>query len=160
MSLFNVNIRDWIIQQLNPLQRDKKPLIDLLESYLVAVQEKYNELDAVTDQNIIRAKASGQPIKMRKALEDLTGITGITVTINRNIIINELFLPSESLRFIGLPSEDTLAFRLFLPLETDSGFPFTIGIPAASYNTDVAERVKKEIQFFGTATQDFNVTSI
>lgn len=161
MSLFKVTIRQWITQQLNPEQRTNGPMIDQLEAWLKPVQDLFDEFDAETDLNLIRAKASGQPIKMRKALSLLTGISGITVVVNTDLIDNFVFLPSEQSRFIGLPSESPgLDFFLYTQGETVDDFRFTVGVPAADLTTEVSERIKAELIFFGTATQNFNIIAI
>ena len=161
MSLFNVTIREWIIQQLNPEQRTNEPLINQIEAWLEPVQNLFDDFDYETTLNLIRAKASGQPIKMRLALSLLTGIEGITVVINTNIIQNFLFLPSEQLVFIGLPSESPgKDFVLFLPTETADDFAFTVGVPAAELTPEVEALIRAELLFFGTATQNFNIVPI
>lgn len=160
MSLFNVTMRDWIIQQLNPEQRQNEPLINLIESWLEPVADLFSDFDLETNQNLIRAKASGQPIKMRQALSLLTGIRGITVTVNTEAILdNFLFLPTEQLVYIGLPTEDK-DFVLYLPTETSDDFSFTVGVPAGDLTTEVEAQIRAELLFFGTATQNFNIVAI
>jgi len=133
MSLFKFTSREWILKYLPPVQRKRVPLVDLIEAYIEPMKNLFDEFDLETDLNLIRAKASGQPIKMRKALELLTGINGITVTVNRSVDQSFLFLESESEpAFIFLESESD-PFYLRLEGEGATDFSFEIGVPAASF---------------------------
>ena len=160
MSLFKINIRTWILKYLPPEQRDDLPLVDLVDAWLAPLQDVFDEVDLETDKNIIRSKASGQPIKMRKALSLLTGINGITVTINRAIGDSFVYLESETTpQDLYLESE---ALPAYFNLETEGSedFSFTVGVPAASFNPDVVAQIEAEILIFGLATSNFNIVAI
>ncbi len=162
MSLFDVRVRFLAIENLNPEERSNDSLVDHIDAYLAPLQNILDQLDVETDANLIRAKASGQPIKMRQALILLTGIEGITVTIEREEVDTFLYLESENqFKNIGLVSEiPGLAFFLPLASELEEDFSFTIGVPAAFLTPDVEAQIRAELIFFGTATQNFRIVPI
>lgn len=161
MSLFNVNIPNLVKKLLPPVQREILPLNDLIVSYLEPVQNIFDQLDTDTDKNLIRARASGQIIKMRKALILLTGIDGITINVDTTSLAVFHYLTSESQPvYYSLTSEASPQY-VYLAAETAvSIHSFTIGVPAASLTTAIEDQIRAELAIFGPPTTDFQIVAI
>lgn len=131
-----------------------RALLDPLRSY-------FSETDPFIESIQTRVHYSGQAIKVRQALQDLTSISGITVTLARFATVEAVFLVSEGTEY-ELTTEAE-AVPKYINQESE-GVPiidaYDIGVPAASYSSAVVDQITAELNDWGLPMNNFTITSI
>ncbi len=144
---------------IEPVKRDLTEYIDMVDAWLAGLQEKFTELDSFTDIQKRRARYNGQIIVMRAAIEDFTGISGILIEVNFDLSGNFFYLESEAndpseFNYLSLVSEDEPQY-LNLESEGSQTGSFTILVPQASFNQEVEDLIRSEVDIFGLPIQNY-----
>lgn len=155
-------MRKLLFDYLPPAHRALPQVVDLIDALLAPLDELNAELDTFVDKEVILARANGQFIVIREALEQLTGISGITIN-QADAPTTSLFLESEATPVYF----DTVAEGGSTPVyyvTSSEGFTvqstYTIGVPSASFSAEVEEEIRQYLLRFALPFTNYNVNAI
>jgi hypothetical protein len=158
MSLYNYTMRGLVETLLPPPHAGQSETVDLLASLLEPQSEINAELDVTAENQETRARWNGQFIVMRAAIENLTGIAGISV-INVDLVYEGYFYleaEPEGANYFGLKSEGSGTF-LQTSGESISTVNFQIGVPVADYTAAVEDQIRAEVNIFALANRSYEI---
>ena len=135
-------------------------MIDYLASLAGGLDTNMTSFNTYYSDQLVKAHANGQVIVLRAVLQQLTGISGVSVTTGTSPV-NKVFTYNKAEGtsiYTTNKSEGTVRTYTWNKSELPDAYDFNVSIPFEDATTDVINQVTTYTKQFKLAGKTFNVT--